>query len=90
VKPKAVELLAELLALATSLDAAPVAITTDGVAAVLEALESAWQRAREHLGARTPDRWAFWSLVSGGLVLAPYISPPLPGELAGGKVGASP
>lgn len=89
-KAKAAKLLAALLKLATSLDSAPVAITADGVAAVLEALESAWQRAREHLGARIPDRWAFWSLVSGGLALARNISPPLPGELAGGKVGASP
>lgn len=90
VKTKAPVLLAALLKLATTLDSTPVALTTDGVAAVLEALESAWQRAREHLGARMPDRWAFWSLVSGGLALAPYTSPPLPGELAGGKVGASP
>jgi len=90
VKTKAAMLLAALLKLATSLDSAPVAITADGVAAVLEALESAWQRAREHWGARIPDRWSFWSLMSGGLVLAFYTTPPLPGELAGGKVEASP
>lgn len=90
VKTKAPKLLEALLALATSLDSAPVARTADGLVGVLEALESAWQRARERLGARIPDRWEFWSLVSGGLALAPYTSPPLPGELAGGKVGASP
>ncbi len=26
--------------------------------------------------ARLPDRWAFWSLISGGLALARHTSPP--------------
>ena len=77
-------LLASLLAVATSLDLAPVALSRDGAAAVLEALEQTWQRARQRLGARIPDRWAFWSLVSGGLALATNISPPLPVEWAAG------
>ena len=71
-------LLASLLALATNLDPAPVGLAADGAPGVLEALESTWQRARQHLDARLPDRWAFWSLVSGGLALAPHTSPPLP------------
>lgn len=71
-------LLASLLALATSLDPAPVGLTTDGAPGVLEALESTWQRARQRLDAHIPDRWAFWSLVSGGLALAPNTSPPFP------------
>jgi Domain of unknown function (DUF6431) len=79
VKTKAPELLASVLALATSLDPAPVDLRTDGAAAVVEALANAWQRARQRLANRTPDQWAFWSLVSGGLALAPHTSPPLPG-----------
>jgi hypothetical protein len=77
VKRKAPGLLADLLALATSLDPAPVALSGDGAAAaVLEALTAAWERARARLGARIPERWAFWSVVSGGLALAPHTSPP--------------
>jgi hypothetical protein len=78
---RAPALLAALLALATSLETTPVEIATDGAAAVLEALEHSWGRARARLGARLPDRWAFWSLISGGLALAPHTSPPLPGAL---------
>jgi hypothetical protein len=76
---RAPTLLALLLALATSLEPAPVFLTRDGLAGVLEALDSAWQRARRRLGAHIPDRWAFWSVVSGGLVLATHTSPPLSG-----------
>ncbi len=83
-------LLASLLALATSLDPAPVGLTTGGAPGVLEALESTWQRARQRLDERLPDRWAFWSLVSGGRALAPHTSPPLPDGHGGSKVGASP
>ena len=79
VKSKAPGLLASALALATSLDPASVELRTDGASAVLEALECAWQRARRLLASRTPDQWAFWSLISGGLALAPHTSPPLPG-----------
>jgi hypothetical protein len=79
VKINAPELLASVLALATSVDPAPVDLRTDGAAAVMEALWGAWQRARQHLVSRTPDQWAFWSLISGGLALAPHTSPPLPG-----------
>lgn len=79
VRARTPTLLASLLALATSLDPAPVVLGKDGAAAVLEALEHTWQRARQHLGAHMPDRWAFWSLVSGGLALSPHTSPPLPG-----------
>ena len=89
-RARAPTLLASLLALATSLDPAPVALSADGLTSVLEALESAWQRARQRLGARIPDRWAFWSLISGGLALAPHTSPPFPGGQGGSKVGASP
>jgi hypothetical protein len=78
-KTKAPVLLASLLSLATSLDPAPVTLNANGAAAVLEALGCAWQRARQRFASRTPDQWAFWSLVSGGLALAPYTSPPLPG-----------
>lgn len=75
---RAPTLLASLLALATSLDPAPVALTRDGAGAVLEALAAAWERARARLGARLPDRWACWSLISGGQALAPHRSPPFP------------
>lgn len=78
VKTKAPELLASLLVLATSLDPAPMDLRMDGAAAVMEALADSWQRARQRLASRTPDRWAFWSLISGGLALAPHTSPPLP------------
>jgi hypothetical protein len=78
---RAAELLTELLALATSLDPAPVELFTDGATAVVAAVLCAWQRAQLRLGHRTPDRWAFWSLISGGLALAPHTSPPLPGGL---------
>jgi hypothetical protein len=87
---RAPTLLASLLALATSLDPAPVALTADGLVGVLEALENAWERARQHLGARLPDRWGFWSLISGGLALAAHTSPPLPGGSGASKVRASP
>ena len=80
---RAPTLLAALLALATSLDPAPVSLARDGAAAVMEALESAWQRARAHLGSRLPDRWTFWSLISGGQALAPHRSPPFPRGWAG-------
>lgn len=76
VKATAPRLVADLLTQATSLDPAPVALRTDGAAAVLEALEQTWQRARRRLGTRLPERWAFWSLISGGLALAPHTSPP--------------
>jgi hypothetical protein len=76
VKTTAPRLVADLLVQATSLDPAPVTLRTDGPAAVLEALEHAWQRARRRLGARLPERWAFWSLISGGLALAPHTNPP--------------
>jgi hypothetical protein len=76
VKATAPRLVADLLARATSLDPAPVVLRTDGPAAVLEALEQTWQRAQRRLGARLPERWAFWSLISGGLALAPHTSPP--------------
>lgn len=78
VHTKAPSLLAALLALATSLDPAPVDLTTAGAPAVLEALESSWRRASRRLADRLPDRWAFWSLVSGGLALASHTSPPFP------------
>ncbi|HLF04658.1 MAG TPA: DUF6431 domain-containing protein [Anaerolineales bacterium] len=81
---RAPTLLASLLALATSLDAAPVSLTRDGAAAVLEALGSAWQRAQRWIGDHLPERWAFWSLISGGQVLAPHTSPPFPVGQAGG------
>jgi hypothetical protein len=87
---RAPTLLASLLALATGLDPAPVALTTAGAAAVLQALEDTWRRARTRLGPLLPDRWAFWSLVSGGLALATHTSPPLPDGRGGSKVRASP
>jgi len=76
VKTKAPVLLTALLAYAIGLDPAPVPLDTDGAAAVLEALEHAFDRARRRLAAHAPDRWAFWSLISGGLALAPYTRPP--------------
>lgn len=69
-------LLSDLLALAMRLDPAPVALTENGVAAVLETLSAAWVRARERVGGHLPDRWGFWSVVSGGRALAPHTSPP--------------
>ena len=90
VRARAPTLLVALLALATSLDPAPVGLTADGAPGVLQALENAWQRAWQRLGARIADRWGFWSLVSGGLALAPHTSPPLPGGRGARKVEASP
>lgn len=69
-------LLPPLLTLATALDPAPVDVATNAVAALLEVLRVTWQRARRRLGAAVPDVWAFWSLVSGGAVLATHSSPP--------------
>lgn len=89
VRARAPALLAMLLALATSLDPAPVPNAADGAAAVLETLEHAWGRARARLGIRLPDRWAFWSLISGGLALAPHTSPPFPGGAGAGVMTAS-
>jgi hypothetical protein len=79
VKTKAPELLASLLVLATRLDPAPMDLRMEGAAAVVEAVANSWRRAWQHLASRTPDQWAFWSLISGGLALAPHTSPPLPG-----------
>lgn len=79
VRARTPTLLAGLLELATRIDPAPVLLVRDGAAAVVEAIRCAWQRARQRLGHRTPDPWAFWSLISGGLALAPHTSPPLPG-----------
>lgn len=76
VKTKAPVLLASLLTLATSLDPAPVLLRTDGAAAVLETLHEAFTRAQRRFGERLPERWTFWSLISGGLALAPHTSPP--------------
>lgn len=90
VRIRAPTLLASLLTLATSLDPAPVSLAADGTAAVLEALECAWERARVRLGRRLPDRWAFWSLISGGRALAPHRSPPLSGGSGASWMGASP
>jgi hypothetical protein len=78
-RARAPTLLVAILALATSLDPAPVDLMMDGAPAVLEAVELTWQRAARHLADRLPDRWGFWSLVSGGLALAPHTGPPLPG-----------
>jgi hypothetical protein len=85
---RAPTLLAPLVRLATRLDPAPVALAADGAAAVLEALETTWERARTRLGPRLPDRWACWSVISGGQVLAPHRSPPFPGGWAGGLAGS--
>jgi hypothetical protein len=76
---RAPTLLASLLALATSLDSAPVDLTMDGLAGGLQALEAAWGRARLRSSERLPDRWGFWSLISGGLALATNTSPLFPG-----------
>ena len=73
-------LLASLLALATSLDPAPVELTRDGAPAVVEAVASTWQRANRRLADGVPDRWSLWSVMSGGLALAPHTGPPLPGS----------
>jgi hypothetical protein len=83
-------LLASLLALALRLDPAPVDLRRDGGAAVLEALAAAWQRAGRHLGAPPSDRWAFWSLMSGGLALAPHSRPPFPDGPGARLMRASP
>lgn len=82
-------LLGVLLTRATSLDPAPVDLQHDGAAAVLEALHATWQRTRQRLGARCPDRWALWSLISGGLALAPHTSPPFPTGPAAGSMDPS-
>ena len=87
---RAPTLLAALLSLATSVDPAPVDSKADGLSGVLEALASAWQRARQRLGARLSDRWGFWSLISGGLVLGTNTSPLFPGRSGASKVEASP
>lgn len=87
---RAPTLLAVLLTLATSVDPAPVDSKADGLSGVLEALASAWQRARQRLGARLSDRWGFWSLISGGLVLGTNTSPLFPGRSGASKVEASP
>jgi hypothetical protein len=91
-RARAPTLLASLLALANSLDPAPVELTTDGAPAVLEAVEHTWQRASRHLAARADrlsDRWSFWSVMSGGWVLAPHTGPPFPSGPAPGSMTAS-
>ncbi len=90
VRARAPTLLPPLLALATTLDAAPVDVATDGVAAVLAVLGVTWARAHRHLGERLPTRWAFWSLVSGGAVLATHSSPPFPRGSPAGWMSPSP
>lgn len=87
---RAPTLLASVLARATSLDAAPVDLALDGLAGVLESLEAAWERARQRLGDRLPDRWGFWSLISGGLALATNTSPLFPAGGGWEKVAGSP
>jgi Domain of unknown function (DUF6431) len=82
-------LLGPLLGVATSLDPAAVPLQTAGPAAVLEALDATWQRVQQRLGERAPDRWACWSLISGGLALAPHTSPPLPDGAGAGVMTAS-
>jgi hypothetical protein len=83
VRARAPALLAELLALATGLDPAPVQVRADGVAGIIQALESAWQRAHGRLGGHTPGQWELWSLVSGGLALGANRSPPSPWRRGG-------
>jgi hypothetical protein len=78
VRQRAPALLPPLLALATALDPAPVDVATNDVAAVLAVLGVTWRRAQRRLGTALPDGWAFWSLVSGGAVLAAHSSPPFP------------
>lgn len=87
---QAPRLLVSLLALALRLNPAPVDLRRDGAAAVLEAVAVTWQRVVRHLGERTPDRWALWSLVSGGLALAPHSSPPFPASPGARLMRASP
>jgi hypothetical protein len=82
-------LLGPLLMRATSLDPAPVDLLHDGAAAVLEALHAIWQRTHQRLGVRSPDQWALWSLISGGLALAPHTSPPFPAEPAADSMASS-
>ena len=68
-----------LLALAVHLDPAPVLLSTAGHESVaLEALGSAWDRARQRFAERTPELWRFWSLISGGHALGTNRSPPYP------------
>ena len=88
-RTRAASLLPLLLGGATSLDPAPVHLRTDGPPAVLEVVTVAWQRARARLGQRLPERWEFWSLISGGLALAPHTSPPFPRRATEGWIAAS-
>ena len=73
----AVRLAIVLVALAVRLDPAPVLLSgADHERAAFEALGASWQRAQARFGARTPELWRFWSLISGGRVLGTNRSPP--------------
>jgi hypothetical protein len=73
---RAAALAAALVAVAVHLDSVAVVLTTDGETAALEALGTAWQRARTRFGDRVPGVWRFWSLMSGGQALGTNRSPP--------------
>ena len=90
VRANAATLLPPLLALATRLDSAPVDLPADGAPAVLAALDATWQRVRRRLGARTPEVWALWSVVSGGRARAPNTSSPSPPGQESRSLVASP
>ena len=81
---------AALVAVAVQLDPATVLLTTDGVAAALEALGAAWQRARTRFGERLPALWRFWSLISGGQALGTNRGPPATRGFGAGWMTPSP
>lgn len=66
-----------LVALAVRLDPAAVQLrVAHREAEALEALSVTWHRARTRFGARVPELWRWWSLVSGGQALGTNRSPP--------------
>lgn len=83
-------LAATFVALAVRLDPPPVLLATNDEVAALEALGTAWQRARARFGDLVPVVWRFWSLISGGQALGTNRSPPATKRTGAGWMAPSP
>jgi hypothetical protein len=69
-------LLAEVAEVAIGLDPAPLDLRLSGEAAVFEALEQTFGRARRRFGESVGDVWRLWSRISGGKLLTTNTSAP--------------
>ncbi|MGH9062557.1 MAG: hypothetical protein ACRD0L_01015 [Acidimicrobiales bacterium] len=75
-RSRAPMLVSGFAALAVTLGSSAPVVSVVPERAALEALGAAWGRARERFGDLVVALWRFWSLMSGGAVLARARNPP--------------